>query len=592
MRSCRSLLIAPGLLIWSVCFGFTACGSPAGEPTFGEGGDGGDANGSVQVGGAGGEAGTGDAGSNATAAAVGGAGGDTAVGGAGGDENVGGEGGAGGGSGRVVCDATVPDSPDDDFRDTNCDGIDGDAAHAVFVSTSGSDAAPGTMSAPVRSINQALAMASLSKLAVYVCNATYTENVVLEAGARIYGGYDCTRDWVRVKDRAIVRVEAGLPLRIDSVAEAVVVDRLAFRAQRASQVTAGGSSQAGAIVNSSAVTLSHVEFVAGDGASGSDGAPGGTPKLPAGVVGGAGADTALETCEASGPQGLCALTATGGVGAYVACDFNGGKYEMEGGSGGPGANLWLDLGRSTCMFGGELGGPGSFGRIRVPGRGWSQLKSGGPGVPGAAGIDGAGASAGIGSLRGGLYSATNSGADGSWGEPGRPGSGGAGGVSKAPSGDLSCYPVFTPGSGGGQGGVGGCGGSPATGGRGGGGSIALAIVNSRVVLDRVSVATGNGGNGGSGAPGGKGQPGGAPGVSGNAALHFRGEDGAPGGDGGLGGASGPGGGGPSIGILYVGTAPKIVEGTFDIGVPGSGGALAGGGAAPIGVTGELYQLAN
>jgi hypothetical protein len=491
-----------------------------------------------------------------------------------------------------VCDQTVPDPPDDEFRDTNCDGIDGDASHAVFVSTTGSDGAMGTMAAPVRSINHALALAAEKKFAVYVCNGTYAENVVVERGARLYGGYDCARDWVRVKDRAIVRTDARLPLTIDSVADAVVIDRLAFRATSANPKAFGESSQAGAISNSSNVTLSHVEFVAGDAAPGSDGAPGTTPKLPLTIAGGAGADTVLEDCYAYATQGLCALNATGGVGASVACDFNGGKYEVEGGSGGIGANLWIDLGQSTCMVGSEPGGAGSFGRIRVPGRAWSLLKAGGPGEPGAPGADGAGASAGIGSLRGALYSATNVGADGTWGEPGRPGSGGSGGMSKAPSGDLSCYPTFTPGSGGGQGGVGGCGGSPATGGGGGGGSIGLVIVNSRVALTWMSVTTGKGGDGGAGKQGGKGQPGGAPGAAGNAALHFRGQVGAPGGDGGLGGASGPGGGGPSVGILYVGEAPKVTEGTFDIGVPGSGGALAGGGTAPIGVTGELYQLAK
>lgn len=592
MRARRSLLIAPGLLVWMVAFGFTACGSPAADSSGAEAGDGGEDTRPVEGGGVGGEAGASAAGGSATDGAVGGAGGDAAVGGIGGEGGVGGQGGEGGASTRVVCDATVADPPDDEFLDTNCDGIDGDAAHAVFVSANGSDAASGTMSAPVRSIHRAQALAAESKFAVYVCNGTYEENVVIAQGARIYGGYDCTRDWVRVKDRAIVRADAGLPLTIDSVAEAVVIERLAFRAPSASPKALGGSSQAGAIIDSSNVALSHVEFVAGDGARGSDGAPGSTPTPPAVVVGGAGADTVLEACEASAPRGLCALNATGGVGAYVACDFNGGKYELEGGSGGLGANLWADLGQSTCMVGEELGGSGSFGRIRVPGRAWSQLKMGGPGAPGAAGVDGVGATAGIGALRGALYTATNNGSDGTWGEPGRPGSGGAGGMSKAPSGDLSCYPTFTPGSGGGQGGVGGCGGSPASGGGGGGGSIGLVIVNSRVALDWVSITTGNGGNGGAGAPGGKGQPGGAPGVAGNAALHFRGEDGAPGGDGGLGGASGPGGGGPSIGILYVGTAPKVTEGTFDIGVPGSGGALAGGGAAPIGVTGELFQLAK
>src|SRR5690349_7113153 len=42
-----------------------------------------------------------------------------------------------------------PDLPDDNFADTNCDGVDGDAARAIFVATSGADTNPGTMEMPM-----------------------------------------------------------------------------------------------------------------------------------------------------------------------------------------------------------------------------------------------------------------------------------------------------------------------------------------------------------------------------------------------------------------------------------------------------------
>src|SRR5689334_3082185 len=50
-----------------------------------------------------------------------------------------------------------PDLPDDNFADTNCDGVDGDAARAIFVATSGADTNPGTMEMPMATINAAIA---------------------------------------------------------------------------------------------------------------------------------------------------------------------------------------------------------------------------------------------------------------------------------------------------------------------------------------------------------------------------------------------------------------------------------------------------
>src|SRR5690349_1329468 len=67
--------------------------------------------------------------------ASGGGGDDTSGGGDGGSKNDGGgamDGGGGGGDGGP-CVPTAQDEPDDNFRDTNCDGIDGDASRGVFV---------------------------------------------------------------------------------------------------------------------------------------------------------------------------------------------------------------------------------------------------------------------------------------------------------------------------------------------------------------------------------------------------------------------------------------------------------------------------
>src|SRR5690606_23863650 len=107
-----------------------------------------------------------------------------------------------------------PDAPDDDFEDTNCDGIDGDASQAIFVSTTGSDEAAGSRTEPVRTLQHAIELASEQRKDVFVCDGAYTENVVIEQPVSLYGGYDCNSDWRRIRDRAIVEPESGVPLSI------------------------------------------------------------------------------------------------------------------------------------------------------------------------------------------------------------------------------------------------------------------------------------------------------------------------------------------------------------------------------------------
>src|SRR4051812_31926288 len=79
----------------------------------------------------------------------------------------------------------APDLPDLAFRDTNCDGIDGNKATAVWVGPNGADAAAGTLAEPLRTVQAAL----LRSTQVYVIAGTYTEHVVLFDGANVYGGY-------------------------------------------------------------------------------------------------------------------------------------------------------------------------------------------------------------------------------------------------------------------------------------------------------------------------------------------------------------------------------------------------------------------
>lgn len=484
------------------------------------------------------------------------------------------------------------DEPDDEFIDSNCDGIDGDVKRAIFVSPDGFDSDDGSIKKPVQSIGQAILLAKDEGLAVYVCNGTYRENVVIDAPVSVYGGYDCARDWKRTKDVAILQAGAGLPLLVKNVDGKVRLERLAFRAPDA--VGAGQSSQAAAIVGSSDVSLSQVELKAGRGTAGVHGTKGADAYSSPPGNSARGASTTTTYCytpDAGGsPGAYCDSFASGGYSA-TATQLCAGGFEMRGGRGGAGANIWLAKNKPLCFKGGGSYGETPYlGEYRTGNGSWSWVSSAKSGANGADGIDGAAAAFGIGSIAEGIYSATNVGSDGAPGQPGWPGKGGAGGYSAGHSGDV-CASDYRVGSGGGQGGLGGCGGGRATGGTAGGGSIALVVIDSTVSIAGARISVSDGGVGGDGAPGGTAQPG-APGASGGSAQSstYQGAQGQSGGNGGMGGDGGPGGGGPSIAILYQGTAPQVDDVVYELGLPGDGGQAYSGSNGPAGATGEVMSL--
>src|SRR3954454_14924382 len=79
------------------------------------------------------------------------------------------------------------DKPDLAFEDTNCDGIDGDKANAIFVTLGGDDGAPGTLTNPKHTISAAIAAAAASdpKKDVYVAGGNYGESVDLADGVGV-----------------------------------------------------------------------------------------------------------------------------------------------------------------------------------------------------------------------------------------------------------------------------------------------------------------------------------------------------------------------------------------------------------------------
>jgi hypothetical protein len=115
------------------------------------------------------------------------------------------------------------DEPDDEFKDQNCDGIDGDKKRAIFVSPEGVDEAAGTIDAPVKTLVKAIERATAGSKDVYVCNGAYAETVTLTAAVRVFGGYDCKDGWKRTLERAVIAPSKGTPVTAKGVGGTVCV---------------------------------------------------------------------------------------------------------------------------------------------------------------------------------------------------------------------------------------------------------------------------------------------------------------------------------------------------------------------------------
>ena len=95
--------------------------------------------------------------------------------------------------------AGAPDKPDLGFVDSNCDGIDGDKAGALFVAPGGSDGNSGSSDSPKASVAAAVTAGLAAHKDVYVAAGTYVGKVAfLGVGGNIgvYGGYDA-QSWQR-----------------------------------------------------------------------------------------------------------------------------------------------------------------------------------------------------------------------------------------------------------------------------------------------------------------------------------------------------------------------------------------------------------
>ena len=450
------------------------------------------------------------------------------------------------------------DEPDDGFVDANCDGIDGDVSNAIFVAKTGSDSNPGTMAAPMATINGALAKAYVQgKKHVYVSTGEYVGRVTLQNGISIYGGYSAADGWKRSASYVVtIRATAIANNRMSAVegsniTSATILDRLTIRSDN---VTSAGVSNYGLhCSNCGGLWLKNSSVESGHAGPGTDG-----PSGSNGASGGRGGDgtEGHEDRNVSAPGGLGGTSSCGRTGGNGGA---GGYKSASGGTGGQGA-------------GGTPGGLGGQGN-KDPGGDGGRGSDGAAGSPGANGAGGNG-----GSVSAGFWVGSN-GTAGTTGTHGNGGGGGGGGGGQ----NCTLFCIAGTGNGGGGGGAGGCAGTGGGGGTAGGGSFGVFLVNSSgATLSNNTIKSGNGGNGGRGGTGGSGGAGGAGGAGATRKPSEvgRGGNGGNGGNGGRGGHGGGGAGGPSFAVYRYNTTVNLAGNVLQHGNGGAGGSSSGYPGAP------------
>lgn len=498
------------------------------------------------------------------------------------------------------------------YVDRDCDGVDGDAETALFVSAA-STSSQGTRTAPFRTIAQALAAFVPGRhSAILVAQGSYVEQVVLRSGASIHGGYSA--DFLR---RDVVTfptlIEAPEPTAggangaVNAVGLSARTVFAGFTVRgydvntRPSAGQQARSSYAVYVSNSPGLVLQNNHLVggrAGDAVTGAAGPAGGNGQSGAdGLIARecASASCAGETQQGGVPGGNTACNGTvgsPGAGSTIARDpqdYGTGGFNGRGGFNGvyahsaPSQSAFCKY-DCTVPSEGLAGGPAQNGRDGTVG---PRTGAGGRPMPTLA----AGEWAPLASLAGSAGSAAAGG-----------GGGGAGGCVRNmnPGNCTVGRLVGDLGGTGGGGGGGGCGGGGGGRGGAGGASFGLLIASGTVAGVRGNLVTlgfgGNGGNGGAGGAGGLGGQGGRGGPNSTSAwCAGQGGPGGRGGNGGPGSGGGGGAGGIAVGIggvaLDVGAAllvnrfnpiPLNAAGRAGVGGTSPAGVGAGGGDGQVG----------
>ena len=497
------------------------------------------------------------------------------------------------------------------FVDRNCDGVDGDAAHALFV-WDGSDQSQGTRAHPYKTIGEALEAFNPSKYTqILVATGQYYETVQLAEGVQLYGGYSsdfAKRDVVGYPTIIVgpeptgANAPKGVVNGVGIKNKKTVVAGFAIYgfdvAQQSAASTAGKSTYAVYLRDcSSQVTIANNLIFGGRGGDGGMGTAGAV-----GVQGGAGGpgldskECATASCAgetqpggSAGTNASCAGT-SGNAGAGANGSIDPQAYAAPAGINGLGganarytteyAPQFSNLCKYDCVIAGDLNGQDAQ-----------------TGANGTNGSGGPGCASPLGSLLSTGEWVAGAASGGGTGAAGKGGGGGGAGGCVPNSNPATCtvgHRVGDLGGTGGGGGAGGCGGAGGKAGGGGGGSFAVFVAFSASPGAAVPNIAGNiiyvgqGGAGGDGAYGGHGGGGGPGGFGGltktPAWCAGPGGKGGRGGDGGSGGGAGGGCGGVAFGVAgnFISGAKYDTLNAFVQPAGSSGGPGGSGGPSPAG----------
>lgn len=427
-------------------------------------------------------------------------------------------------------------------------------AFGVFVAPNGRADNDGTHERPLASIQAGIDLGKRSAKRVYVCAGTFREALMLADSISIIGSLDCGAGrWRYGSARTRVEAPSSPAVRAKGIASATRLEGLDIVAPNAAQPSA---SSIGLLADHApGVVIALSTITAGDGARGVDGAEGiqlvqqGSPRGAATVAEAeciAGVTCTKGLVVLGG--GIDWLKPAGGAGGTSVCagaPGHDGQPGSAGGSGGSGGLLVSVQSGPTYLW-------HYYRESQAFAPEYGQYLNGAVGAAGTSGTP----SAALGALSEAGYVTANGGA-GTDGAQGNGGFGGRGSIATTDANTVRFDAVWR-GAGGAGGGAGGCPGLAGAAGTGGGASLALALIDSPLVVDGTQLISGRAGAAGRGSFGSDPTSGGAAGANTVDDPVVAARDG---GRGGLAGISTNGSNGPSVAVLHSGAAPTIRGGT-------------------------------
>ncbi|MDP3910327.1 MAG: putative metal-binding motif-containing protein, partial [Gemmatimonadales bacterium] len=339
------------------------------------------------------------------------------------------------------------DFPDATYRDTNCDGTDGERANAAFVATTGVDEPScGTEASPCATVQQGIDRAvALGRRDVYVVAGHYAGGAfTLADGVNVFGGFDpqYRRDPANVATitgRSDFPVDAGtqsLVVFASSLTLPTVVADLTLSGADAASRFGGGQGKSSYVIVARSIpagvlTIARNVIVARNGLSGALGANGPNAATLSGVGLAGGAGGAADEFTTA-----CNNTSRGLGGAAGAIGGTGGTVSTVPGAGGNGGTMDTDCNpfalNTTARPGAnglqaaQLGLVPSRGHGGVGGTGGDLCGLPQDGEPGTITNGAAGTGGGAGGRIIGGFWAARDGGDGALGDNGGGGGGGGG----------------------------------------------------------------------------------------------------------------------------------------------------------------------